>query len=68
MRTNEDAIHYTTLEGNCFEVIMTYLYFINLMPFFPSSWVSVLLKMSKNIKYIIIYVNVILFDKFSTNF
>lgn len=38
------------------------------MPVLPSSCVSVLLKMSKNIKYIIIYVNVILLDKFSTNF
>lgn len=68
MRTNEDASHYTTLAVTVLDVIMTYIYFINLMPVLPSSCVSVLLKMSKNIKYIIIYVNVILLDKFSTNF
>lgn len=68
MRINEDVFYYIIFEGNCFEVIMIYLYFINLMLVFLLLWVLVLFKMLKNIKYIIIYVNVILLDKFFINF
>lgn len=50
------------------DVIMIYIYFINLMLVLLLLCVLVLFKMLKNIKYIIIYVNVILLDKFFINF